>query len=65
MYVLAHGDSSYSSWVIDPNKKKPLKALNWVKNIKPTERGVNFDIETVTNAYVKKDEVDVVVLCDA
>ena len=50
--------------MIEPYTNKPLKALNWVKNIKPTERGVNFDIETVTNAYVKKDEVDVVVLCD-
>ena len=51
--------------MIEPYTNNPLKALNWVKNIKPTERGVNFDIETVTNAYVKKDEVDVVVLCDA
>ena len=51
--------------MIEPYTNKPLKALNWVKNIKPTERALNFDIETVTNADVKKDEVDVVVLCDA
>lgn len=43
--------------MIEPYTNKPLKNLNWVKNINPTERGVNFDIETVTNAYVKRDEV--------
>ena len=43
--------------MIEPYTNKPLKSLNWVKNIVPTERGVNFDIETVTNSYVRRDEV--------
>ena len=36
-----------------------MKSLNWVKNIVPTEGGVTFDLETVTNAYVKRDEVKI------
>lgn len=43
--------------MIEPYTNLPLKKLNWVKNIKPTERGVSFDMEMISNAYPKYDEV--------
>ena len=51
-------DSVYTVfYVIEPYTNLPLKKLNWVKNIKPTERGVSFDMEMISNAYPKYDEV--------
>lgn len=43
--------------VIEPYTNLPLKKLNWIKNIKPTERGVSFDMEMISNAYPKYDEL--------
>ena len=46
--------------VIEPYTNLPLKKLNWVKNIRPIGNGVSFDIEMITNAYPKYDEVGAV-----
>lgn len=43
--------------VVEPYTNLPLKKLNWIKNIKPTERGVSFNVEMISNAYPKYDEV--------